>query len=189
MGKTSCGNFIEDVMKKRMNVRTAAIALALALTVGVTAMTVYAAYDSGSDPLISFSYLQKYKTEEIDPELLVLQEQILLLQAQIQSMSGSTAQPEFSSLEEYEVKEVHAGDRIYASMATDIMLRAGGAVAIVPAEAGGDIADYTDGSEIGDGEAIPANHMLLIPRGDGRGILITTDVAYIMVRGSVTIEQ
>lgn len=176
-------------MKKRMNVRTAVIFLAVALTAGVLAMSVYAAYDSGVDPIISLSYLQKYKTEEIDPEISSMQEQIRLLQEQLQAYADGQGTTVSSSMEEYEVKEVHAGDRIYASMATDIMLRAGGAVAIVPATAGGDIADYTDGSEIADGEAIPVNHMLLIARGDGRGILITTDVAYIMVRGSVTIEQ
>ena len=40
-----------------------------------------------------------------------------------------------------------------------------------------------------DGESITINHMMLIPRGDGRGILITSANAFIMIRGEYAIES
>jgi hypothetical protein len=69
------------------------------------------------------------------------------------------------------------------------MLRAGEAEAVVPESAQGNLSDYTVGAEIGDGEAIPLNHMILIARGDGRGIRVLSGEAYIMIRGEYTVDE
>ncbi len=88
----------------------------------------------------------------------------------------------------YEVIELSAGDALYAVTACDIMLRAGTAVCIAPDATQG-IADYTDATEIYNGQALVKNHMCLIPRGDGRGITATSESVYIMIRGGYTIVE
>ena len=45
----------------------------------------------------------------------------------------------------------------------------------------------TQGVDLGSGSAVPANHLLLVPRDDGRGIKATSD-AIVMVRGEFTIK-
>jgi hypothetical protein len=66
------------------------------------------------------------------------------------------------------------------------MLRSGSAVCVAPDTLQG-LADYTDATEILLGQPLTKNHMCMIPRGDGRGILITSEIAYIMVRGAYTV--
>ena len=88
----------------------------------------------------------------------------------------------------YEIVQVEMGTKVLAGGSCDIMLRSGTAVAIAPLATQG-LSDYTTGTEILDGEDITINHMMLIPRGDGRGILITSDIAYIMIRGAYALES
>jgi len=88
----------------------------------------------------------------------------------------------------YEVIELKDGDAIYAISACDIMLRAGSAFCIAPDERQG-IADYTSGEEIYNGMPLTKNHMCLIPRGDGRGVLAASESVFIMVRGDYTIVR
>ena len=46
------------------------------------------------------------------------------------------------------------------------------------------VADITAGVDLTDGTNIEKNHMLVVPSGgDGRGILVTSEDAYILVRG------
>ena len=88
----------------------------------------------------------------------------------------------------YEVIELTEGDAIYAISACDIMLRAGKASCIAP-DATQRIADYTSGEEIYNGMPLTKNHMCLIPRGDGRGVLAASESVFIMVRGDYTIVR
>ena len=74
-----------------------------------------------------------------------------------------------------------------------VILRAGSAEAVSPftepATRQG-LNDLSDGGELFNGDAIPIYHSLLIPRGDGRGIKVTSvDGAYIMIGGRFTIVE
>ena len=77
---------------------------------------------------------------------------------------------------------------MYADGACDIMLRAGKATCIAPDPTQG-LADYTDASEIYNGQELTKNHMCLIPRGDGRGIRAASESVFIMIRGEYTIVK
>ncbi|MBP5269893.1 MAG: hypothetical protein ILO42_02920 [Clostridia bacterium] len=72
-----------------------------------------------------------------------------------------------------------------------VILRAGSAEVLSPFNAPATrqgLNDLSDGSELFDGDRVPIYHNLLIPRGDGRGIRITSvDGAYIMIGGRFTI--
>ena len=84
-----------------------------------------------------------------------------------------------------QVVEVQAGQIIEAEAGTEIILRGGRATAVT-SEAGG-LADVTQGRDLSSGTVIPANHLLLIPRSDGRGLKAESDII-LMVRGGYAIR-
>ncbi len=84
-----------------------------------------------------------------------------------------------------QVLELEAGAVLRGEAGTEMVLRAGRAAAITTPQGG--ISDLTAGRDIQAGEAIPANHLLLIPRSDGRGLKALTDIV-VLVRGGMTLE-
>ncbi len=93
-----------------------------------------------------------------------------------------------SYLEQYvnlNVLELEPGQRLVADAGTEIVLRSGSATAIDGP--GGGLADVTAGRDIRMGQPIPRNHLLIVPRSDGRGLLATTSV-FVMVRGIYSID-
>ncbi len=167
------------------------LALLSALTVTVLA----ASYDSSEDPIISLSYL----TEVFRPNLVKEYEvKIAALEAKIDALSGGTYTPaETEPVPDtsasavsttYEVIEMKYGDCLFAEGPIDILLRSGAAICIAPNATQG-ISDYTEGVEIYNGENLTINHMCLIPRGDGRGIMATAQTVYIMVKGEYSLVE
>jgi hypothetical protein len=59
-----------------------------------------------------------------------------------------------------------------------MVLRAGKATAIVSAKGG--VLDATGSVDLGQGETVKPNHLLVIPVADGRGLNATTDVILIV---------
>lgn len=84
-----------------------------------------------------------------------------------------------------QVLELKDGQTLRAEAGTELVLRAGRAVAVTSPQGG--LADLTAGRDIQGGEAVPANHLLLIPRSDGRGLKALTSVV-ILARGGATVE-
>ncbi|MGI6643902.1 MAG: hypothetical protein ACOX3V_07935 [Bacillota bacterium] len=83
------------------------------------------------------------------------------------------------------VVEVPAGKALIGSAGTELILRAGTAKAI-DSDMGG-LSDVTDGADLREGHPIPRNHLLIIPRDDGRGILAVNAII-VLVRGSYAIR-
>ena len=81
--------------------------------------------------------------------------------------------------------ELKEGQTIIGSEGTEVILRSGEAAAIGNGENG--VSDLTAGTDLTTGQAVAANHLLLIPRADGRGITATTDT-WVMIRGGYTIQ-
>lgn len=179
--------------KKLIILLSAAAALFAAL-----AVTVAAVYDSSEDPLISLSYLKNIFKPEIldavDERIETLEERIGSYEREDESNGKEFETEEIytpigedkTSSATYEVVELKNGDAIYAVTACDIMLRSGTAVCIAP-DANQGIADYTSAEEIYNGMSFVKNHMCLIPRGDGRGLLATSESVFVMIRGDYTI--
>lgn len=166
------------------------LALLSAMTVTVLAAT----YDSSEDPIISLSYL----TDVFRPNLVKEYEtKIAALEAKIDALSGGTYTPVETEPETdattvtsstYEVIEMKYGDCLFAEGPIDILLRSGKAICIAPNASQG-ISDYTEGVEIYNGENLTINHMCLIPRGDGRGIMATAQTVFIMVKGEYSLVE
>lgn len=192
-------------MNQPKKIRTIIAAASVALALGVTVLA--ASYDSSEDPLISLSYLTNIFKPEIEQKY---EEKIEKLEARLSELENTISDPVIDTYPEedepvidtttensngapaasstYEVVELTYGDSLYAVTACDIMLRSGKAACIAP-DASQGIADYTDGYEVYNDQAIVKNHMLLIPRGDGRGIKALSESVFVMVRGDYTIVE
>ena len=83
------------------------------------------------------------------------------------------------------VVEVPAGKRLIGVAGTEIIVRSGSATAIDTLLGG--LSDVTEGKDLKNGDAAPANHLLIVPRDDGRGIAASTPL-FVMVRGSYSIQ-
>ena len=85
----------------------------------------------------------------------------------------------------YAVVHVESGQKVLGGEGTEMIVRSGEATILENGSNG--VADLTTGEDLKTGQNAELNHLLLIPREDGRGILAGTEL-YIMVRGSYTIE-
>jgi hypothetical protein len=83
------------------------------------------------------------------------------------------------------VIELAKGQMLEGGAGTEIILRSGTARAV--ASPLGGVCDVTAGRDLPQGELVKLNHLLLIPRSDGRGIRAET-AAFVMVRGPHTIK-
>ena len=107
------------------------------------------------------------------------------VQVETESVPADTEAPANSAMPitDYDVVYLTKGQTIVGS--SEFILRSGSAISTCPGING--ITDITDGVDLTDGMEIPWNHLLLVPRDDGRGITVTSVEAYIMARGQYTV--
>ena len=105
--------------------------------------------------------------------------------AETEAVPAETEAPANSAMPitDYDVVYLTKGQTIVGS--SEFILRSGSAISTCPGING--ITDITDGVDLTDGMEIPWNHLLLVPRDDGRGITVTSVEAYIMARGQYTV--
>ncbi len=139
------------------------ITVLIILIVGVAAVNA-ATTDPGSDsdPIVTKSYVDSAIASAL---------------ANSSSSGGSSAG--------YEVVHVDAGKSVIATGATEMILRSGTAQAIDNGSDG--VSDMTSGIDLMKNYTVRTNHLLLVPRDDGRGIK-TTSECYIMIRGSYEVQ-
>lgn len=177
-------------MKSSRKIKTVLLSAALLVSLVAAAFAV-SAYDGTSDPLISLSYLEQYKTQQIDPQIKSLQSEITALENIVNQLLASGSAPEAPSADgadTFDVLELHSGQKLMCGESCELILRAGTATVVLDANSLGGISDLTDAKDLVNGEALTANHLLLVPRSDGRGVLVTSETAFIMVRGDYTVE-
>lgn len=136
-------------------------ALVVVISVFAVTVAVAAAADtpgSESDPVVTKSY--------VDSQI-----------AQVKSSGGSS--------DSYKAVQLTAGQKLIGNEGTEVILRSGEASAIDNGANG--VSDLTGATDLMTGQAVAQNHLLLIPRSDGRGILASTEV-WVMVRGGYTIQ-
>lgn len=156
-------------MKTRLTkFKIAAIILCLALSFSV----VLAEPGTSDDPLISESYISNVLMPKI-------QQYVESRIAEVNA--GGTIE----ASERFEVVEAKSGQEIICSAGAELILRMGSAQ-VVATEKGG-LADTTAGYDLADGEAMPSNHLLIVPVADGRGIRANNSII-VMIKGSYTIK-
>lgn len=148
--------------------------LCIILAVGVNADN---AYSTENDPLVTLSYVEKIKGQ-------ILSELLEELNTGTITVTGNTNV-------EYEVVELQQGQKVMASSSCEIIFRSGKATVVVTSDANREnsigLSDITGGVELLNGDEVPVNHYIIIPRADGRGIEITSAAAYLMIRGEYEI--
>lgn len=127
------------------------------LSLTIVAKAATADPGSESDPLVTKSYVDN-------------------LIAQIKGTGGAS--------DSYEAILITAGQKLIGNEGTEIILRSGEATAIDNGANG--VSDITAGKDLMTGNWVNPNHLLLVPRSDGRGIAASTDI-WVMVRGSYNI--
>ncbi|MDR0958598.1 MAG: hypothetical protein LBM16_05245 [Clostridiales bacterium] len=88
------------------------------------------------------------------------------------------------SKEEFEPGFIQAGQTITLDGGTEFALRSGTAKAFITGENG--LSDFTDGVDLLNGQNVPVNHLIIVPRSDGRGIIAVTDCWFI-VKGAYSV--
>ncbi|BAU26543.1 hypothetical protein DFP93_10876 [Aneurinibacillus soli] len=148
---------------------------AIAFTVGLVSVGTAAPTEPGTegDPVVTRSYVEQ-----------VRQELVKLIQAAPQQPSSPTSTGSTTS---YTVEKVTAGKTITGMEGTEFIVRTGQVKAVTPGE-DYTIPDLTSGTSMPDGEAVPHDHLLLIPRADGRGLTVTSGKADIIVRGDYKVQ-
>jgi len=138
----------------------------------LTAAVVIASPGSGDDPLVTLSYI----TDEVIPEIKAY------IDEKLSDAPSSETKPAASS--DFNLVNVKANHKIIGDEGTQFVLRMGTGT-IVATENGG-VADLTAGIDLKHGTPIPANHNLLAPKDDSRGVHMETD-GIILIKGTYTV--
>ena len=93
--------------------------------------------------------------------------------------------PYVDKVSTFTVISVPAGSIFIGDAGCELILRMGTAT-VVATEKGG-LCDTTIGGDWPTGSSVPANHNLIVPLSDGRGIIAETDVV-LMVKGSYSFK-
>lgn len=154
------------------------VGAALALIAGALSTGAAAPAEPGTDadPIVTKSYVEKVKQEILN---------------QVNSGSGTqTPAPTPASADSAKlvVEKVPEGKTIIGYAGTEFIVRTGKVTAHTPAGEGYGLPDLTSGTNITLGKTVPANHHLLLPRDDGRGLKVVKGPADIMIRGEYVIR-
>ena len=181
------------MLKSKTVIGLAAITLSAGILIG--SVSDAATPGSATDPLVSKSYVDEKFNQlttminnisvgtgsgssgTVDKDVVINE-----VMAQIQYLYGSGSLGTES--EKFVPVELKAGQILFGGESTEIIFRTGSAVAYITGLNG--ITDVTDGIDIMNNAALKANHHLIVPRDDGRGVKAKTD-SWFMVKGSYTI--
>ena len=145
---------------------------------------------SEKDPLISLSYfenkiealkteiteaLTKNIDEKLTSDLETMQKDLDKTIKEVKEQAKTTTAGSF------ELITLAENESLICETGTEIIIRSGRCVAIAT-EAGG-LSDTTDGIDIPNNEIIQKNHLIIVPKNDGRGIRCEITGA-VMVKGS-----
>ncbi len=172
-----------------------AMALALAFLLGgfVLGQAVGAgspaAPGSESDPLVTASWVE----EKLDALFQAIQderyerEKLEDRMSQVEENGADSPAPgeNGTPAPTFKVVEVPAGRMVLTGQGTEVVVRTGRVEAI--AGPAGGLSDVTDGRNLDTGDTVERDHLIMSPRGDGRGLKVNSN-AYIIIRGDYSLE-
>jgi hypothetical protein len=86
----------------------------------------------------------------------------------------------------FAVVQLSSGQVLKGGAGTEIILRSGSASAV--SSVNGAVVDVSGATDLVQGTAVAVNHLLLVPRNDGRGVKAGSYTNFFMVRGTYTVE-
>lgn len=172
-------------MKKTNIILTSAILMSTVFM--STSQAGYIEPGSEADPLVSKTYVDKgfndaKKNSDINKEKLEAME-VKLDKALAENQNQNNNNQ--NSSEKFKVLELKKGETILAEESTEIIVRSG-VVNAVASENGG-LSDITQGVDLKSGNQIKINHLIIVPRSDGRGIEVKSNDTFIMIKGGYKI--
>ncbi len=178
-------------MKKTNIIITSAILLSTVFM--STSQAGYVEPGSEADPLVSKTYVDKgfsdaKKNSDINKEKLEKIEQKMekleAMEAKLDKALENNPNNQNAG-EKFKVLELKKGETILAEESTEIIVRSG-VVNAVGSENGG-LSDITQGVDLKSGQQIKVNHLIIVPRSDGRGIEVKSNDTFIMIKGGYKI--
>ncbi len=162
-------------MKRNLKAQILSVAIIVFILITVISAVYAASKEPGSkeDPIVTLSYLELKISQLKD-----------YIDKKSFSPGDSQSADSVDNLT-YEVVELKKGQYLVAGAGTEIILRAGEAAAITSPLGG--LSDVTGAKDIQQDEKIPTDHLLIIPRDDGRGLRALSD-SFLLVRGKYTIK-
>lgn len=149
--------------------------------------------DAGTqtDPLVTKSYVEKRLIEIekkiTDAAAVQTSQQVATAKTQLETLiKASNTGGANTSTGDFSLIQVKSGDAIIMGENAQFVMRAGLATAI--GGQGGGLSDLTAGKDLKNGENLETNHLILIPKNDGRGIKMTYD-GWLMIKGSYQITK
>lgn len=100
--------------------------------------------------------------------------------------AGTATKEDIDERTIYRIVNVPAGQVAIGAASTEMVVRGGQATAVAT-ESGG-LLDVTGGWDVPHGDPVMPNHLLVVPRADGRGLYATTDLI-LLVKGDVTVQE
>lgn len=158
-------------MNKRKKGLVASVIIIISVLLAAVAFA--AEPGSGDDPLVTKSYIDSLISEVksyVDEKV---------------NSGGAKENEVISTGEGFKIVRLAQGQRITFGESTELIVRMGKG-AVIASEKGG-IADVTAGVDLAQSETTSANHLLIVPVGDGRGFEALEDVI-VMVKGSYQIN-
>lgn len=151
------------------------LAAGLVLAMAIISIGYGEDFEPGSigDPLVTKSY--------VDNIISGLKDRIAALESGKNNDSGSVP----AAASTWDVIQVGAGKSLLGGEGTEIVLRSGTASALDNGKDG--VSDLTGGADLKGGTSIEKNHLLLVPRQDGRGIFCVSS-CWVMVLGDYEIK-
>jgi hypothetical protein len=143
------------------------------LLVAILTLIVFAAPGSDQDPLVTLSYVEQ--------RLATLKQEILT-----ELKGNSTGSTTVAAHPVFEIHNLTKGQKVTFGESAEFILRRGKAVVIDPI--GNNIPDLTTGVDIKPGELVPLQHLLLVPRDDGRGFEVIEN-GVVMIKGPYKISD
>lgn len=147
------------------------IVLALMFIVGQVVYAMNKEPGSNDDPIVTLSYVEQ-RVEQLK----------FYIDEKIAALSPSTGGGGDNNLV---VVELKPGQKLIAGQGTEIILR-GGKALVIDNPLGG-LANVTAARDLRMNEVVPPNHLLIVPRDDGRGVKAENDVILI-IRGTYRVE-
>lgn len=165
------------------SLKKSALIFVLIITILTFGVSADEAYSSKNDPLVSLSYVNDVLGPQIMAQVLEKIESEYVKMSDITDMMSG----------ELTLITLSKGDTLMSKGVCEIVLLSGNATTLITAssniEAGQGLIDVTDGTVVTNGALIKANHKIIIPKADGRGIIVTGDAITLIVRGAYTIAD
>lgn len=161
----------------------AGIVLTLMYITNISTLTFALQPGSAEDPLISRSYLEERLASFGTSNNINVSDEVLNLIVRDVTNAIISQMPN-SNGHIYTPVNALVGQVIIGDEGTEIILRSGGA--LVYTEVNNGLVNVTTGEELLNGDRIELNHNIIVPRNDGRGLLVTNE-SWFIIKGGYTI--